>query len=52
MVNVLNNLTVSEASAEDQLIYWKYDITAIFNCFKNFYGFIYSFTKLITYDHE
>ena len=42
MVNVFNELIVSEASAQDQLINWKYDSRGIFNCFKDFQGvFLY-----------
>ena len=36
-MNVFNELIVSEASAEDQLIQWKHDTRGLFNCFKNFY---------------
>ena len=32
MVNVLNELFVSEASAKNQLIQWKPDIRSIINC--------------------
>ena len=46
MMNVFNELIVSEASAEDQLINWKHDTRGIFK------GFIYSFTKLVACDHE
>ena len=35
MMNVFNELIVSEESAEDQLIHWKNDTTCIFNCFKD-----------------
>ena len=52
MVNVFNELIMSEASAEDQLIHWKDDTRGIFNCLKIFMGFVYSFTKLTTYDHD
>ena len=52
MVNVFNEIIVSEASANDQLIHWKHDTKSIFNCFKNFKGFVNSFTKLIACDHE
>ena len=38
MVNVFSEFIVSEASAEDQLIHWKHDITGIFNYFKDFEG--------------
>ena len=36
MVNVFNELIVSEVSAEDQLIHWKHDTRGVFNCFKDF----------------
>ena len=51
MVNVLNELIVSEASAEDQLIHWKHDIIYL-TVLKTFKGFNYSFTKLMACDHE
>ena len=38
MVNVFNELAVSEASVEGQLIDWKHDTRGIFNSFKNFSG--------------
>ena len=34
MVNVFNELVVSEVSAEDQIVNWKHDTRGIFNCFK------------------
>ena len=36
MVNVYNELIVSEASSEGELIHWKHDTRGIFNCFKDF----------------
>ena len=36
MVNIFNELIVPEASAEDQLFYWKHDTRGIFNCFEKF----------------
>ena len=38
MVNVFNELIVSEALAGDQLIHWKHATRGIFNRFKDFQG--------------
>ena len=46
MVNVFSEMTVSEASAEDQLFHWKHDTKGIFNCFKNVKAIFYSLEQL------
>ena len=46
MVNVFNELIVSKASAEDQVLHWKHDTRGIFNCSKNFKGLDYLIYKI------
>ena len=43
MVNIIDELIVSEASTQEQKIYRKHDTRDIFNCFENYFkAFVYS----------
>ena len=55
MVNVFNELSVPEASAQDHLNYWKQDTKGLYNDFKNFKGlhlFIHKFICLWSWIDE
>ena len=52
MMNVFNDLIVSEASVEDQLIHENIIPEVSLTVLKTSKGFVYSFTKSIDCDHE